>query len=216
MCTLFILSLLVGGLRMSRHGKLSGSPFQVESIFYKYAIENECNDCQLKKEIPQCPHYKLKNNSCGLFNSGYQACAAHKCRFLRLEQRRNNTCHQCAYFYDGYCAHKKGQKTTNPSIASYCCFFNNEPVTVKRVRNDILISVLKNEIETCNITIKRSKKYIKEAQKELTSNKVSESDRKYLENKIIVRYNRIFEFEKKLSVLRQKLANAEKQRKNST
>ena len=89
-------------------------------------------------------------------------------------------------------------------------------MTVKRVRNDILISVLKNEIETCNITIKRSKKYIKEAQKELTSNKVSESDRKYLENKIIVRYNRIFEFEKKLSVLRQKLANAEKQRKNST
>lgn len=177
---------------MSRHGKLSGSPFQVESIFYKYAIENECNDCQLKKEIPQCPHYKLKNNSCGLFNSGYQACAAHKCRFFRLEQRRNNTCHQCAYFYDGYCAHKKGQKTTNLSIASYCCFFNNEPVTVKRVRNDILISVLKNEIETCNITIKRSKKYIKEAQKELTSNKVSESDRKYLENKIIVRYNRIW------------------------
>lgn len=89
-------------------------------------------------------------------------------------------------------------------------------MTVKRVRNDILISVLKNEIETCNITIKRSKKYIKEAQKELTSNKVSESDRKYLENKIIVRYNRIFEFEKKLSALRQKLANAEKQRKNST
>lgn len=84
------------------------------------------------------------------------------------------------------------------------------------MRNDILISVLKNEIETCNITIKRSKKYIKEAQKELTSNKVSESDRKYLENKIIVRYNRIFEFEKKLSVLRQKLENAEKPRKNST
>lgn len=202
-----------GGLEMARHGKLSGSPFHIEDVFYKYAVEKENDDYRFTHEKTQCPYIKIKGNVCGLFNSGHKICAVHKCRFFQQSQRRSQTCDQCAYFYGGHCVHKKGQRTDDPTIASYCCFFDDDPQKVKQVQSSIWIAVLRNEVEICNATIKRSEKYIRKAEKELASNKVSAEDRVYLKNKISARYDRIRQFEKRRAVLAQKLMAAEKERK---
>ena len=116
---------------MARQGKLSGSPFHVENMFYKYAIENESNDCRFPHKKPNCAYFKINGNACSLFNSGFQTCAAYKCRYLQQVHRRDKTCNQCAYYFRKQCAHSKGKRTTDPSIASYCCFFNDNPEKVK-------------------------------------------------------------------------------------
>ena len=38
---------------MARQGKLSGSPFHVENMFYKYAIENESNEAEKELASPK-------------------------------------------------------------------------------------------------------------------------------------------------------------------
>jgi|GEM_PF-5403955 len=196
---------------MARQGKLSGSPFHVENMFYKYAIENESNDCRFPHKKPNCAYFKINGNAYSLFNSGFQTCAAYKCRYLQQVHRRDKTCNQCAYYFRKQCAHSKGKRTTDPSIASYCCFFNDNPEKVKQVQNSVTIVALRSEIEKCKTSIKRSKKYINEAEKELASPKVRADDLNYLRDKIASRQSRIQAFEKRLSLLSQELENAEKQ-----
>lgn len=79
------------------------------------------------------------------------------------------------------------------------------------MQNSVTIVALRSEIEKCKTSIKRSKKYINEAEKELASPKVRADDLNYLRDKIASRQSRIQAFEKRLSLLSQELENAEKQ-----
>lgn len=195
---------------MTRHGKLSGSPFHVENMFYKYAIEHESEDCKFPVQKPNCQFHVLKGNVCGLCNSGYQTCTPHKCKYYQVSLRRKATCSQCAYHFHGRCAHGKCRKTENIQTAEYCCYFNGDPLLTRKVQKQLSIVSLQKQIEKAELAIKRSRKYIKEAEREISLSRTREEDRVYLKNKIIVRQKRIQEFEQQLVVLNSKLKQMQK------
>lgn len=195
---------------MARQGKLSGSPFQIENQFRKYAIEHESYDCHFGNDKPNCKYFQLSSNGCSLYNSGLKQCAPHKCKYHRHELRRKNTCNQCAFFFGNKCYYKFGRGNTNPLAAAYCCFFNDNAHDYPVIQKKIEIALISKDIERCQKAISCSRKYIRQAQCELKSPKTREEDISYLRAKIDTRLERISSKQEEIANLQKRLSDLSK------
>lgn len=170
-------------------GKMSGSPFHVESLRYKYAIEHENDDCDFKSKPVDCPHLFKKSKQCLLWNSGYRYCSHFKCRCIAAIPQRKSTCNSCAYFYSDncFCPQKPPKIKVNCSDASFCCFYISEYEDqskyhfLQRCCKRIFYT---HKVNDCLKKINSKDLYVRQARKELNEEKTSDDDKIYLNRKI--------------------------------
>lgn len=174
---------------MSRQGKMHSSPFHVESSQYKYAIEHENEGYSVCSERVECDSLNGKTKYCKLWNIGCISCISWKCAYYNASLRRNASCNECAFYYSKKCFHPKRPLNCKMNIkdGQYCCFYyeigknKNRYFFIKNCCERIMLTKLvkdcKNKIESKNL-------YIRQAEEELHSQKISSDTKAYLSDKI--------------------------------
>lgn len=109
----------------SRKGKLTGSPYHVENIRYKYAVERGEATTVTLKSYSDCRYYESLTKRCLLWNSGYKFCTGFECKYFYDRLRQPFSCVNCAFrnTYAGKLKCRKKEVNINEIEASYCVFF---------------------------------------------------------------------------------------------
>ena len=156
---------------MARQGKMNSSPFHIETRAYKYAVEHENEGYQILEKQNDCTFYSAKTEHCTLWNSGYQLCNKHRCRFRISGLRRLGNCASCAYCYKG-CQHPK--KPLKDSVkgekASFCAFFVTKQMDSRKyhaLHDCAERIVLSSELKRARKIVKSGNRFIKQSQNEL-------------------------------------------------
>lgn len=192
---------------MSRQGKLHSSPFHIESLQYKYAIEHENDGYAIPQRIIQC-RYRIKStNACTLWNSGYKYCLAHKCKVVN-DHAHGKPCKECAFFFSD-CKHpnKPLREKAKDNSARYCAFFldtDDRPRFV-HVRRHIIQTECTAEIKVLKQKITRHKRLIKQCERELSSSEIRPSDIGYLKDKIRQKEDSIIDATSRIAFLSNQL-----------
>ena len=172
---------------MARQGKMYGSPFHVETMSYAYAVEHENSGYTIPQKIIKCKYHLMATNTCELWNSGYEKCAAHKCRYIGSIQKRTASCNNCAFFLDGCRNPKRAhQEKGNAQKASYCCFYVGKEMEPKysQFRRCMLRIEYTSEYKRLKEKISARNRTIRNFQKELQACNEGSSNYKYFQDKI--------------------------------
>ena len=171
---------------MGRQGKMHGSPFHVETQFYKYAVEHDGID-NIKSENPKCEYWTPGSGVCKKWNvANGKLCKHFVCHFYKTEMRRKNICAQCAFCYNLKCKHPKCP-TDEPvsDDASFCYYFIGKRDDEKKfvyIRSCLERIALTEEKLYIERSIRKKNKYIKQAQHSVSvAEKGSETYKFYID-----------------------------------
>lgn len=174
---------------MARQGKMHSSPFHIESQQYMYAVEHEVEPQHNTKVIPDCEYIDSTKSMCRKWNSGTQKCESYKCPFIHEDLRRQASCKACAYHYKGLCYRPDNAKQQADGLEATHCFFfypkDKNPERYNYIKNYCARFYYTQQVKSHEKQLKSRERSIKECNKELALNSISESDRRYLENKIV-------------------------------
>ena len=189
---------------MAHKGKMTSSPFHVESPMYKYAIEHENDNYKMSPDAVKCNQLYSAHN-CRLWNSGLSKCAAFKCLYHQKNLRRSKaTCAMCAHYYDKKCLHEKKpmREDLHTDTATYCCFYlceadnKSKYYQVARYERRIYLTA---QLEEQKKLITKRRKQIKEAEKEMSKVAPDSADYCFLKGKIENRSKYLLQAEKQFS-----------------
>lgn len=174
---------------MARQGKMHSSPFHVESAQYKYAIEHENEGYPIRSEIIDCDALNIKTKHCTLWNTGHRRCVSYKCIYFNTNLRRATDCTTCAFYFEKRCFHPNcpSSNHVDKGVAQYCCFYygiGKNRNGYFHIKNGCERITLTRLVKDCKRKIKSKNLYIKQAEEELCSPKISNDTRTYLINKI--------------------------------
>ena len=185
---------------MPKQGKLHSSPFHVETIQYKYAIEHENDGYVIPTSKVECNH-KTGKQICRLWNSGFKMCTAHKCHYNQLSMRRTGeSCCTCAYYWKK-CVHPQcaSREKIDATAAEYCCYLLTEADNQDKyhyIKNSIVRMDLTRLLHKNEHLIKSRTKYIKEAEQEMKQYEPTDGTYLYLAKKVAERRKQIAAAEK--------------------
>jgi len=182
-----------------RQGRMHGSPFHVESEFYKYAVEHENEGLPIQHESVKCG-YRNKF-LCELWNSSFGSCQSHRCLYIKRKSLPPKNCVECAFYNNGCCHGKAPAKKEKTRVATYCCFYVSEadnPEKYARIRAIIRRIKLSNAIEEAKTQLIRKNKVKRQFEKQLSSVE-------YVEYKVFLK-SKIASCERQIEKLKQFIA----------
>lgn len=166
---------------MGNKGKMSHSPFHIESAQYKYAVENENNDITLKPKKIDCEYHSHTGHRCTKWNSGTQDCKAFKCLYHRKQKRENITCADCGFYMGNKCFYPSCPNGATISLteASECGLFLGKKENASRyaqAQRLCLRVYLTEKIGISRRRIKDLKRTIKSLSSLMQAENASEAD----------------------------------------
>ena len=189
---------------MAHKGKMTSSPFHVETPMYKYAIEHENGNYKVQENAVTCDQLYLGHN-CRLWNSGHSKCYAFKCLYHQKNLRRSKAnCGMCAYYYDKKCLHEKKpmRESLHTNSATYCGFYLCEKDNKKKYYQVACYErriYLTEKLDELKQLITKRRKQIKEAEKEMSQAAPDSATYRFLKNKIENRTKYLLEAEMQFS-----------------